>query len=242
MIPFHGPWLAFMATMVLLAAMGHRLLRGRQRRTQKLALCAAAALNVVFSTTFTFDLILDPAVFFPLTQNLPFHFCTLMTFLAAPAVWFDWRPLRMIVYFPGVLGGFLALVSPAEIYQGRDFISLNTLFYVVHALNVVIPVLMGSIGLYRPTARDAGLAMVSFFALAMIVLLVTLVLRAVLVPLPNYFYFFDPEGAGILVVLYDLIPIPIVYELPAVLLAVGVSYVQYGLYRAGSRLAARLAG
>jgi uncharacterized membrane protein YwaF len=237
MIPFHGAWLVFLFIMAALGWGGHMALRGREARIQKTALAIAAGCNVAFSTTFTFNLILDPDVYFPLSQNLPFHFCTLMTVLAIPAVWFDWRPLRTVVYFPGVLGGFLALCSPAAIYQGQPVLSLMTFFYAAHALNVVIPILLGSLGLYRPRPRDAALAFPYFLVLAAGVFLLTLAFRAWLDPKANYFYFFDPEGAGILVALHDLIHIPVLYELPAITLATGVFYGQYGLHRLGGVVA-----
>jgi len=239
MIPFDGTWVVFMATMTLVAFGLHVVLRGRPVRTQKTVLTGLAVLNCGCSTAFTFDLIANPDVYFPFKQNLPFQFCTLMTFLAGPAIWFDWRPLRLLVYFPGVLGGFLALFSPAEIYQGSPTISLATLFFVVHAMNVILPVLLGSLGMLRPTLRDVPWALVWFATLSMAVLGLVLALRAWFEPKSNYFYFFDPEGAGILVALHDWIGQPVLYELPLLPIALGSFYAQYGLFKLGRVIARR---
>ncbi|MDR1426267.1 MAG: YwaF family protein [Bifidobacteriaceae bacterium] len=240
MVPFQIGWLLFLLTMALLTWIAHMALRRRTRKVQRTTLLLLAIVNICCSTAFTFDYIRNPDVLFPFTQNLPFQFCTLATFLMVPAIWFNWRPLRLVVYFPGVLGGFLALVSPAEMYQGRQFLSLSTLFFTVHALNVILPVLMGSLGIFRPTARDAAWALVWFVALAMTVLCMTLALRAWFDSGSNYFYFFDPEGAGILVALWNLIHIPIVYEIPLLPFALAAFFGQYGLYKLGSAIARRV--
>lgn len=71
-------------------------------------------------------------------------------------------------------------------------------------------------------------------------LAVTVFARAFVDPLANDMYFFDPEGAGILVLLWDLIGIPVVYELPLlpmlapVLLMVAI---HHGIERAAGRRA-----
>ncbi|MDR3201998.1 MAG: YwaF family protein [Bifidobacteriaceae bacterium] len=237
MYPFNGVWFAFVCTMAALGLALHLALRHRRPAVQRKALAALAGANIVFSTVFTFDLILDPAVYFPFTQNLPFHFCTLMTFLLVPAVLFDFRPLRALVFFPGALTGFLALISPGTVYQDRPMASLTTLFYVVHSLNAVIPVLIASLGFYRPTAKDGAKSMVYFTILGLAVLPVTVALRAWVDPKANYFYFFDPEGAEILVAFHDVIGLPILYEVPLVLAAVPVVMFQAVLFRGGGVLA-----
>ena len=246
MTPFAPGWVAFLLLMTAVGVVAHLLLRRRPRRVQRRALLALALLAWACSTWFTFDRAANPANHFPITQNLPFHFCTLVTFLLIPAVWLQkgrlLGPLRALLFYPGAAAGFLALCSPAVEYTGRPYWSMNTLFYVVHALNVVVPVLMASLRLYRPTVRDAFLSLVWFFALAMAVLPLTLALRAWVDAGSNYFYFFDPEGAGILVVLWNLIHVPVAYEAPLLVIIAPVLLAQYGIYRAVSALARRVSG
>jgi uncharacterized membrane protein YwaF len=197
------------------------------------------------STWFTFDRILDPTIDFPLTQNLPFHFCTIVTFLLVPAVWFrhGWwvRPLHALLFFPGAVAGFAALASPGDGYAGMPLLHMNTLFYVVHGLNWVLPVLLVSLGYYRPTVRDAVMSLGTFVALGLAVLPITLAERVWVDPGANYFYMFDPEGAGVLVALWDLIGIPFVYELPLLPLVLPVLLLQVGLHRGFSAVARRRA-
>lgn len=235
MSPFTTWWFAYLVLVVILAVLVHRSLRHRDVDTRRRGLLVLAVATWAISTWFTFDRAFSGQFDFPISRNLPFHFCTVVTFLLTPAVWArrGWwlRPLRTLLFFPGAAAAFLALASPAVEYLDQPVWSMNSLFYVVHALNVVVPCLMVSLGLYRPTLKDVPLSVVWFFALAMAVLPVTVALRAWVDPASNYFFFFDPEGAGILVLLWDLIGIPVLYQLPLLVLILPVLLVQYGLYR-----------
>ncbi|WP_125775268.1 YwaF family protein [Antribacter gilvus] len=238
--PLNGVWTGFVVAMVLLAVMLHLLLRHRPAVVRRRALLGMALANACFSLTFHVAYLTDPAVHFPLFQNLPLHLCTIVSvFLLPLAVRFDWRPLRAVVFFPGAVAGALALISCAPMYWGHPLLSLKTFFFVAHALNAVLPALLASLGLYRPTVRDAVLSLGYTIVLALCVLPVTIALRTWVDPGANYFYVFDPEGAAILVLFHDLIGIPLVYELPVLLVVLPVLLLQVAVYRGGQRLAAR---
>ncbi|QBR74939.1 YwaF family protein [Microbacterium sediminis] len=227
MTPFTPTWTLFLLAMLGFGLALWAVLRRAPDRTRRLALVAVAVANWAMSTYFTFDRILDPAIpDFVFSQNWPSHFCTLVTILLVPAMWFRpdpasrWRfwvrPLHTLLFFPGALAGFLVLFSPAAEYTELPVFHENTLFYLVHALNVVLPFVHAALGYYRPRYRDALLSLVWFAIVALGVLAITLFARAFVDPAANYMYFFDPMGAGILVVLWDLIGIPVLYELPLV--------------------------
>lgn len=67
----------------------------------------------------------------------------------------------------------------------------------------------------------------------------TVFARAFVDPLANYMYFFDPEGAGILVALWDLIGIPVLYELPLLPMLAPVLLLMVAIHHGIERLAAR---
>ncbi len=236
--PFSPLWWAFLALLVVLALAVHRGVRRRSRTSRRKVLLGLAVGVWVISTVFTFQRVADPA--FPeftfVAAGLPLHFCTMMTFLAVPAVWFErgwWvHPARTLLFFPGSASGFLAMVTPAAEYLDQPLWSMNSLFYVVHGMNVVVPVLMTSLGIYRPRFKDTGLSLVWFFALAMTTALPAVaVLRTWVEPRTNYFFFFDPEGAGIFQVLWDLIGVPVVYQVPLLALIWPVLALLFAIYR-----------
>jgi len=148
--------------------------------------------------------------------------------------------LRAFCFFVGTLTGFLTLTSPVPIYIGRPIFSLPTLgFYGVHSMNAVLSVLLATLGLYRPSYRQAGRAVVHLILLATLILPLDLVMRWLIDPKTNYFYLFDPEGAGILIWLHSLLPVPYVYMLLATPLALGGCLAVNFLYQRIGKLVER---
>ena len=248
MTPLEGPWAALLALLILLGATIHLLLRRRPERTRRLGLLILAVSNAAMWAVFTADRVQHPEFAFPWSQNWPLHFCTIVTYGLPFAVWFGsgsrgrrfWRAVRALMVFPGSLAGTLALVSPAAIYEGQPVWSLSTLFYVVHGLNAVIPTLLVSLGVFRPRITDALLSILWFFALAIAVLPITLLARTIVDPAANYMYLFGPEDAEILVMLWNLMPIPVVYELPLLILIAPVFVIMWAV-QVGVRRIASLA-
>jgi uncharacterized membrane protein YwaF len=150
-------------------------------------------------------------------------------------VWFDFKPLRSVAFFPGAIAGILALVSAAPSYWQAELWDPKSLFWVAHEMNAVVPFLLASLGMFRPTIRQALLSMLWVTVLGLIVLPITLALRAWVDPAANYFYVFDPEGAGILEVLRDLIRIPILYVLPLPIIVLPIAIAEWGIYRLANR-------
>jgi uncharacterized membrane protein YwaF len=229
--PGNLPWFAFLALCAGIGVAVHFALRHRTIVQRQRGLAVLAIASWALFTWFILDRVNDPDIYFPLSQNLPFQFCSVITCLLIPATLLNWKWLRVLCYFPGVLGAFLALVSPAPSYCGFPLLSLSTIgFFGGHAFNVIIPILMTTLGLYTPSYRDAWRALLYLVALCAAIMPLDLILRATIDPKVNYFYFFDPEGAGILELLYKLIGIPVVYELPVLPLAYLIFLGQAGAY------------
>lgn len=253
MTPFTPTWTLFLLVMLGFGVLLWAVLRHTPDRTRRATLVAVAVVNWACSTWFTFERILDPTMpQFVFSQNWPFHFCTLVTFLLIPAMWLKpdpskrwlfWvRPLHTLAFFPGTLAAFLVLFSPAAEYTELPIFHTNTFFYLVHALNVLLPFVHSALGYYRPRYRDALLSLVWFLIVAIGVLAITVFARTFVDPAANYMYFFDPMGAGILVFLWDLIGIPVLYELPLVPILAPVLLlmvaIHHGIERAAQRIGA----
>lgn len=211
----------------------HYLLRGRSFAVKRGWLFALALVTLATSIAFHLAYLLDPPPEgFPLLQNLPLHLCTIMSFLMPFVVWFDWKPLRAVAFFPGAIAGIASLVSAASYEQGHSLFDPKSFFWVAHELNAIVPFLLVSLGLYRPTWRQALLSVVWVSAFGLVVILpLDLAMRAWVDPGVNYFYLFDPEGADILVALWEIIPVPIIYMLPVPILVIPVLFLELGVYR-----------
>jgi hypothetical protein len=253
--PFNATWFGFLGVMAVGGVALHFALRHRPRRTQAIVGAVIAAVSVVLYTTFTFKSILNPAM--PevvLWQNLPFHFCNLVAWALIVVYACEIRPpaspllrrglgvLRTICYFPGALTGLLTLTSPVIIYIGHPLCSVEAIgFYGVHSVNVILGTLLGSLGWFRPTFRGAVVSVGYLAGVATLILPLDIVLRATVDPNVNYFYLFNPEDADILEMAHDLIPVPFVYMLTLLPVALAGTLVQATLYWAVHRVNLRLA-
>jgi uncharacterized membrane protein YwaF len=230
--------LALAAIGVALYLAGRRLGDSGRRRL----LVGASVANLVCFALYMVGLVTQSDFPAHVVYDMPLQLCSLVTFSLIPAILAKINWLRGFVYFIGCLAGFLALFSPATGIEGVGVFSpLSIGFFGSHGLNVVIGALIAALGLYRPSYREAFKTLGCFGVLVGIMALVNFGVRATIAAQANYFYFFDPEGADILVALHNLVGLPVLYLFPVLPLLVGALMAQAAIYRGGSRLAARRA-
>lgn len=227
-----GPaWTGTLVVLLLTGVVTHLLLRGRDLPARRRGLAVLAVVDLLASVSFHLAYLADPDAYFPLWQNLPLHLCTIVSFLVLPAVLKDARVLQVLCFFPGALAGFLAWFSAQPMYYEHELLDPKLGFFVAHGLNFVVPALMATLGIYRPTASDAVRSVSYLIGLALAILPVTLLLRASVDPGANYMFVFGGEGAGILDTFYALVPVPLLYLLPLLAVVTPVLLGQWGLYR-----------
>jgi uncharacterized membrane protein YwaF len=242
MMPFSWPWVVFLLVLVAIAFAIYTVAKRFDLEGRRRILLGLAIANAVLFTAYTISLPSNPRYDFELVPNLPLQFCSLVTVGGIVAVALKSRVIRSLCYFPGAVGGFMALFSPAPVFTGQPVFSLFSIgFFGTHGMNVVLAVMLGALGLFKPSYREAFKGLGYFVALCCSMILVDLVMRWTVYSQTNYFYFFDPEGAGVLEALYKAIPVPIVYELPVVPFALAVFLLQAAMYRGGSKLARAIA-
>ena len=242
MRPYNVTWYLFLLVIVFIGIGLYLALRYRQPLTQRRVMGTVAIANVMLYTAFTFQSILNPDLpQVTLAQNLPFHLCQVVAFGLIAAYFFEWgwlsQQLRLFLFYIGTITGTLATTSPVPYYVDRAFYSLAAIgFYGVHSMNAVMSILLAVFGLYKPKYRDAVRAIIYLLLLATLVLFLDIAMRAWIDPNVNYFYIFSPEGAGILAMLYNILPIPFLYIFLVVPIAlVGVPLVLV-VYRGIERL------
>jgi uncharacterized membrane protein YwaF len=238
---FSAPWFAVIGLLAGLGAVLYLVGRGLGPSGKARLLVGASIANLICFGFYMFGLSTQSGFPLHVIYNMPLQLCSLVTFALIPAILLLWAPLRGFCYFIGCLAGFLALFSPATGIEGVGvFTPLAIGFFGSHGLNVVIGALIAALGLYRPSYKEALYTLGRFLVLAMTMACINAVLRATVLPRANYFYFFDPEGAEILVLLHNLIGLPVVYLLPVIPVAGLALLIQAAIYRGGSRLAVRL--
>jgi uncharacterized membrane protein YwaF len=235
--PFNLAWWAFATALVAVGVSLHFVLRGFDVDARRRGLLAMAIANAVLYAGYVYALWRDEEYPFVFARELPLHFCSLVTLGLVVTLATNSSALKCLCYFPGALGGFMALVSPAAAFTGRSVFSLFSVgFFGAHGLNFVLSVLIATLGLYNPTYRQAGRALKLFLVLCFGMAGIDFAMRVVFHPDTNYFYFFDPEGAGVLESLYTLVPYPFLYQLPLIPFAYLMFLIQAGAFRGGHAL------
>jgi len=244
MTPLSPVWFLLMLATIAFGVALYFWLHNKPMEYKRKAMTGFAIGLWALSTVFTLQRVWDPQYYFPLTQNLPLHFCSLVQFMLIPAYWLRGssralQAFRALLFYPGAAAAFFALIAPAQEYLNQPLVSMNTLFYFVHFGNVLLCTMLAVLGFHTPTVRGALGSLVTFFILAMIVFPITLAIRHFIDPAANYYFSFDPAGSDIFEILFGIIPVPLLYQVPLLLLIIPILLLQYAIYRLCNNIAQR---
>ena len=117
----------------------------------------------------------------------------------------------------------MALVFPEAPFVGYSLWLPRMLgFYATHILIIVCGLSLVTLGFYRPQFRDIPGIAGTFFLLGIGALAVNFLLRHTVCPLANYFFVYGGDvDISILNLFWKWLPVPFLYELPALLILVG---------------------
>lgn len=172
-----------------------------------------------------------------LINLLPLHLCYSGLMLTMVGLYKGYRPLMGFGFYAGLMGAFLAMVSPDAYYDNHSLVHLPTLFfYLTHGLLVAAYACIGLLELIQLNGKTAAKAL-------LILVLVTLALHGIntmgaLVGLDgmNYCYTVSTGGSGILELLWSWLPIQWIYVvLPGSLFFAVWAWTINGLHRLWKR-------
>lgn len=147
-------------------------------------------------------------------KELPLNLCNISTILLAVGIALDCRPLLCFCYLNCPLGAIIALVFPEEGFFNVPLLSpMGIGYWGFHFMVIFICVLPVVLGVYRPRFRDVFTALGLLFAAAAIMHGVNVLMRATVCPEANYFFTFGLEGNALADLVYNLLPIPLIWEL-----------------------------
>lgn len=127
----------------------------------------------------------------PVKEVLPFHLCGMSVLLAAIMLITRSRRIYELVYFWGLAGASMAIITPDIEYTFPDIIYIT--YFTSHALIVVGVLLMTVLFRYRPTLRSLGKALVLTNVYMFMVIPLNLVLDT------NYLYVRHKPAGGTLI-------------------------------------------
>ena len=215
--PLNGTWWALIA-LTATAIAGIWLVRGRGRKSTK--------------DNRRFLLSFNPEFDFQFWNELPLQPCNLIAILAILAAATDWQVLKNFCLCAGIPFAMVALLMPVDGFSQVPLFSVNAIgFYGFHGMVLALSVSFATLGVCRSRLRDIPGTAALLVGLGTAVHGVNVLLRATVFGGANYFYTFGLEGNVVLEGLWALLPVPLVYELPLLLVLIAVCLVMTLLAR-----------
>ena len=228
MTPFNALYLTVFACFILLLVAASLLLRGKSERAKKTVLAVACAVTLLGFIYYKYALSVDKDYAritaamggFNWWGELPLHLCNINMILIPIAVLKRSRPLMSFGFFVAPLGALMAVIMPANGFDGYSLLLPRMLcYYGIHFMIIIEGIAIVAFGLFRPRLRDLPKAILTVLLVAFGAFLVNLLLRwSGLHPKANYFYSVETEGNFLLEIFHRWIPLPFLYLLPSVLI------------------------
>ena len=135
----------------------------------------------------------------------------------------DWQVLKNFCLCAGIPFAMVALLMPVDGFSQVPLFSVNAIgFYGFHGMVLALSVSFATLGVCRSRLRDIPGTAALLVGLGTAVHGVNVLLRATVFGGANYFYTFGLEGNVVLEGLWALLPMPLVYELPLLLVLIAV--------------------
>ena len=225
MEPFNGLFLATLGAFLLLLVLASLLLRGKSEGAKAAVLVIACVLTTIGFVFYKAFLAKD-AAYNEITANmggfnwwgeLPLQLCNINMLLIPVAVLKKSRPLMSFCFFVGPLGALMALIMPANGFDGYSLLLPRMLgYYGTHFMILVEGLALAAFGLYRPRFRDLPGTLLTILLIALVIFIFNLILRwSGLHPKANYFYSVETEGNFLLEMFHKWLPYPFLYLIPS---------------------------
>lgn len=241
--PYNGAFfllllLTISAIIVLKSALKKKTQNQRRRILLFLCLC-----NIILFFGYKFALSLDSGYImeyykgrFVWLNELPLHLCNINLFLIPIGMLQRNRKIISFSFFVAPLGALMALIFPMVLFADCSLFIPRVLgYYVTHCILIICGISLTALKFYSPKFSDIPHVLMLFLLMGATVHVVNMIVRHTVHPEANYFFTYGSE-ASILKFFWQLIPLPLIYALPILLILAGYMSMICGLFRIlGSR-------
>ena len=209
--PFDAGFFLLMAVMIGAIVLLWALLRNQPQQRREVVLLTLCVVNII--GFFVYKGFLSADAQFLQVSGL----CNINMFLIPIGILTRRRSLLGFAFFVAPLGALMALVFPDPAFSGYSLWLPRMLgFYLTHMLILICGFSLTTLGFYRPRPKDLPGITGALLTTAFAAFLVDLLLRHTVCPQANYFFAFGQDiDISILNLLWKWIPVPFLYELPA---------------------------
>lgn len=220
--PFNGAYFLLLLLIGLLTAAITHSFSGRPEADRERVIYTISACNILFFVLYKGLLSQDGDFLevshmekFNWLNELPIQLCNINLFLIPIGLKRRDRALMGFSFFVAPLGALAAITCPEPAFSGYSVLLSRILgFYGTHALLIVSGLSLATLGFYRPEKRDFSGIYAAASVMGVCIHLINFLLRKGLCPQANYFYTY-PTDIAILHLFWKLIPVPLLYLLPA---------------------------
>lgn len=202
-----------------------RLMKDRDRKSREKYAAVVYTIFIlillIYKVSMKYDMeyeaieISNHAAAFSVWRELPLNLCNICLILLPLACVSGKRHLYGLVFFIAPVSGLLALCMPDEGFSGYSlFLPRIIGFYLTHFALLVSGVLIYLLGLYRPRFSDIPRIYLWLLVFTIVVFCVNILLhRTGLYPNADYMYLMSPDNVPFFEMLWERIPIPMLYVL-----------------------------
>lgn len=161
-------------------------------------------------------------------ELLPFELCNICSFLLPVAYKSRSTLLSRILFLLAVPAGLLAVLFPSAVYNAKSILNPDLwMFFVVHVLQIVLALMPICFAHTRIKIFDAAWSAGALLLYAGVAHGFNCIMRATgAISSSNIMYTFGQKGNGVVEFVYNLIPIPFVWMMPALLLVIALLFVE----------------
>ena len=220
--PFNSAYfLLLLLTGLVTAAIAHRFSH-RPEADRERAIYALSTFNillfVLYKGLLSRDgdfLVVSNMEKFNWLNELPIQLCNINLFLIPIGLKRRDRALMGFSFFVAPLGALAAITCPEPAFSGYSVLLSRIIgFYGTHAMLIVSGFSLATLGFYRPEKRDFPGIYAAASVMGVCIHVINFLLRKGLCPQANYFFTY-PTDIAMLHLFWKLIPVPLLYLLPA---------------------------
>ena len=216
-------WFLSLGVTVALAVFLALFFRSRSEREKRSFIGAFSIALFLFWILYKVWLYVVPDFEFEFWSELPFHLCNIAMPIAAIGAYKNSRVCQGICYFCCSIGAVFALLLPVDGFYDVPFLTPQGIgYWGYHFLVLLLCVSFVLLGVYHPRLSDIPKVCLTLFLIACGIHALNLVLRATVYAEANYCYTFGLSGNPVTEFLCRLIPVPLLYLLPCLVLLMAV--------------------
>lgn len=159
--------------------------------------------------------------FFTWWNEIPLNLCNIILLFLPVAIYLENTPLLAFCFFCSFVGPLFATIMPGVGFDGYSLLLPRIFgYFFTHISLMFSGVVLVMTGLYKPRWKDLKSVLLIYIVTSIIVFgICEVMIHTGANPYANFLFCMDPDGNAILEFFYSLIPLPYVYTLPLILIA-----------------------